>query len=59
MNLVIDGELVELYSRTVNERSFWLQSFCRVIDYNQGISAEESALHSKAYQQLMDKTKGR
>lgn len=27
---------IECYSRTVDERSLWIQSFCRVIDYNKG-----------------------
>jgi hypothetical protein len=57
--VVFDGDSYQLYSRSVNERSYWLQSFCRVLDFNKGISPEESGKHSPAYQVLIDNNKGR
>lgn len=34
-NLQIENETtIECFARTKSERSYWLQSFCRVIDFN-------------------------
>jgi hypothetical protein len=33
-NLLIENETIECFARTKTERSYWLQSFCRVLDHN-------------------------
>ena len=42
-------------ARNVEERSLWIQSFCRVIDSKNGITPEISGVNSTAYKLLIQK----
>ena len=53
------GSLIECYSRNMEERSLWIQSFCRVIDFNRGISPEQSGQKSEEYAKLVARNQQR
>lgn len=42
-------------AQNVEERSLWIQSFCRVIDAQNGITPEISGVNSAAYRLLIQK----
>jgi hypothetical protein len=44
---------LELFSRTKKERSIWIQSFCRVLDAQNGVSPVESGKYSEEYNALL------
>lgn len=40
----------ECYARTEVECKIWVQTFCRIIDFNNGISPEVSGVKSQHYE---------
>ena len=51
--------LFECYARTEMEQKVWVKTFSRVVDFNNGLSAEISAIKSPYYQTILDKAKER
>jgi len=45
---------MDFFSRTVEERSLWIQTFCRVLDTLAGVKPEISGLSSTAYKNLLE-----
>lgn len=49
----------ECYARTELEQKVWVKTLSRVVDFNNGVSAEISAIKSPYYQTLQAKMKER
>jgi len=45
---------IDFFSRTVEERSLWIQTFCRVLDALAGVKPEISGVSSTAYKNLLE-----
>lgn len=45
---------IDFFSRTVEERSLWIQTFCRVLDTLAGVKPEISGASSTAYKNLLE-----
>ena len=54
-----EGTQWHLFTRDRKERSIWMQTFCRVLDFNRGVTAEESGKHSLAYSEQIAKENSR
>jgi hypothetical protein len=54
MTVYLKKKHIDLFSRTVEERSLWIQTFCRVLDALAGVKPEISGVASTAYKKLME-----
>jgi len=56
-SFVVGGRLFECYARTNVECKIWVYTFCRIIDFNNGISPEISGVKSTHFEILKEKLK--
>ena len=56
---VLEDRIYECYANTKVECKIWVQSFCRVLDLNEGISPEVSGSKSIHYELLRERKQER
>jgi hypothetical protein len=45
----------DIYARTIDERSYWILMFCRILDFQAGVPPEKSGMDSPMYEKLRAK----